>query len=106
MSVTQVMIGGVVASAAQASTTILTYNYDISTTGCGPATDSGVITVLPTPVMQLYAGNPNQPSVCNNDPITDIDYIFNTSIQCYLQYFMGCNTYWYSTYFSFCSRWN
>ena len=36
-----------------------------------------VITVLPTPVMQLYAGNPNQPSVCNNDPITDIDYIFN-----------------------------
>ena len=28
--------------------------------------------------MQLYAGNPNQPSVCNNDPITNIDYIFNT----------------------------
>ena len=78
MSATQVIIGGVVPSAAQASTTILTYNYDISTTGCGPATDSGVITVLPTPVMELYAGNPNQPSVCNNDPITDIDYIFNT----------------------------
>ena len=78
MSTTQVIIGGVASAAAQASTTILTYNYEITTTGCGPATDSGVITVLPTPVMQLYAGNPNQPSVCNNDPITDIDYIFNT----------------------------
>ena len=78
MSSTQVIIGGIASAAAQASTTILTYNYEISTTGCGPATDSGVITVLPTPVMELYSGNPNQPSVCNNDPITNIDYIFNT----------------------------
>ena len=78
MSSTQVIIGGFASAAAQASTTILTYNYEVSTTGCGPATDSGVITVLPTPVMELYSGNPNQPSVCNNDPITNIDYIFNT----------------------------
>ena len=78
MSSTQVIIGGIASAAAQASTTILTYNYEITTSGCGPATDSGVITVLPTPVMQLYAGNPNQPSVCNNDPISEIDYIFNT----------------------------
>ena len=84
MSSTQVIIGGIASAAAQASTTILTYNYEISTTGCGPATDSGVITVLPTPVMQLYSGNPNQPSVCNNDPITNIDYIFNTQSNAYL----------------------
>ena len=77
MSSTQVIIGGVASAAAQASTTILTYNYEISTTGCGPATDNGVITVPPH-LLWTYTGNPNQPSVCNNDPIVDIDYIFNT----------------------------
>ena len=73
----QVIISGVAQAAAQASTTIRTFLYEVETTGCGPARESGTITILPTPVMSLYAGNANQPSVCNNSPIEPIDYIFN-----------------------------
>ena len=73
----QVIISGVAQAAAQASTTIRTFLYEIETTGCGPARESGTITILPTPVMSLYAGDANQPSVCNNSPINPIDYIFN-----------------------------
>ena len=74
---TQVIISGVAQAAAQASTTIRTFLYEVETTGCGPARESGTITILPTPVMSLYAGSANQPSVCNNSPIEPIDYIFN-----------------------------
>ena len=74
---TQVIISGVAQAAAQASTTIRTFLYEVETTGCGPARESGIITILPTPVMSLYAGSENQPSVCNNSPIEPIDYIFN-----------------------------
>ena len=74
---TQVIISGVAQAAAQASTTIRTFLYEVETTGCGPARESGTITILPTPVMSLYAGSENQPSVCNNSPIEPIDYIFN-----------------------------
>ena len=73
----QVIISGTAQAAAQASTTILNYLYEVETTGCGPARESGTITILPTPVMTLFAGNPNQPSVCNNSPIDPVDYIFN-----------------------------
>ena len=74
---TQVIISGVAQAAAQASTTISTFTYEVQTTGCGPARESGTIIILPTPVMSLYNGNPNQPSVCNNSPIDPVDYIFN-----------------------------
>ncbi|MEN8812741.1 MAG: hypothetical protein ABF277_05460 [Candidatus Arcticimaribacter sp.] len=74
---TQVIISGVAQAAAQASTTISTFTYEVETTGCGPARESGTIIILPTPVMSLYSGNPNQPSVCNNSPIDPVDYIFN-----------------------------
>ena len=77
VTASQVIISGTAQAAAQASTTILNYLYEVETTGCGPARENGTITILPTPVMQLFAGNPNQPSVCNNSPIDPVDYIFN-----------------------------
>ena len=48
---TQVIISGVAQAAAQASTTISTFTYEVQTTGCGPARESGTIIILPTPVM-------------------------------------------------------
>ena len=77
LTTTQVIISGTAQAAAQASTTIRTFLYEVETTGCGPARESGTITILPTPVMSLFNGNPNQPSVCNNSPIEPVDYIFN-----------------------------
>ena len=50
---------------------------------------AGTITILPTPVMQLFAGNPNQPSVCNNSPIDPVDYIFNPQSGATFQHQLG-----------------
>ena len=79
VTASQVIISGTAQAAAQASNTAITYTYQVETTGCGPAVENGFITILPTPVMELYAGNPNQPSVCNNSPINPVDYVFNTA---------------------------
>ena len=89
LTATQVTINGAAQAAAQASTTILNYLYEVVTTGCGPARETGMITILPTPVMSLYAGNENQPSVCNNSPIDPVDYIFNPQSGATLQHYMG-----------------
>ena len=77
VSGSQVIISGFTTASAQASKTISVYNYQLTTTGCGPAVETGTIEVLPLPVMELYQGNPNQPSVCNQSDIASVTYVFN-----------------------------
>ena len=50
----QVIISGAAQAAAQASTTILNYLYEVETT-VAVQRESGTITILPTPVMTLFA---------------------------------------------------
>ena len=65
------------ASSSLSSLTITNYVYTITSSGCSPDVVNGTISVTPPPEMVLVSGLENQPPVCNNTPITSVDYVFN-----------------------------
>ena len=76
VTASQVIISGFASSSAQVSNTSTPYIYEVRTTGCGPAVETGTIIVDPMPEMILYSGSPNQ-ALCNNTEIASITYVFN-----------------------------
>ncbi|MDB4152815.1 gliding motility-associated C-terminal domain-containing protein [Flavobacteriaceae bacterium] len=69
--------GAAQASSSLSSLTITNYVYTITSSGCSPDVVNGTISVTPPPEMVLVSGLENQPPVCNNTPITSVDYVFN-----------------------------
>ena len=69
--------GAAQASSSLSSLTITNYVYTITSSGCSPDIVNGTISVTPPPEMVLVSGLENQPPVCNNTPITSVDYVFN-----------------------------
>jgi hypothetical protein len=52
------------------------YSYTVETIGpsCGSATESGVISLVPNPRLQLINSGTNTQTICEGEPLTDIVY--------------------------------
>ena len=78
---TLVIAGTANASSSLSSLTLSNYPYTVTTIGCNPVSETGLIVVHPTPEIGLVGGSANQPPICF-DPtgpgITPIQYNYNS----------------------------